>query len=40
MKEYIYGKNTVKAALQNNKKILKLYVTKNNVEFIDLAIKK
>ena len=39
MKEYIYGKNTVKAALQNNKKILKLYVIKNNVEFVDLAIK-
>lgn len=39
MKEYIYGKNTVKAALLNNKRIIKLYVSKNNDEFITLAIK-
>ena len=39
MKEYIYGKNTVKAALLNNKRIIKLYVSKNNDEFITFAIK-
>lgn len=37
MKEYIYGKNTVKEALLANKKIVKLYVTKNNEDFISLA---
>ena len=40
MKEYIYGKNTVKEALLANKKIVKLYVTKNNEDFISLAKKR
>jgi len=37
MKEYIYGKNTVKEALQTNNKIIKLFLTKNNDEFLKLA---
>lgn len=37
MKEYIYGKNTVKEALVVNKRIIKLYVTQNNNDFISLA---
>lgn len=40
MKEYIYGKNTVKEALLVNKNTVKLLVTKNNEEFINLAKKK
>ena len=40
MKEYIYGKNTVKEALLSNKNSIKLLVTKNNEEFINLAKKK
>ena len=36
MKEYIYGKNTVKEALQTNNKIIKLFLTKNNDEFLKL----
>ena len=40
MKEYIYGKNTVKEALLANKKVDKLLVTKNNEDFISLAKKK
>ncbi len=39
MKEYIYGKNTVKAALEKNNQIIRMYVTKNNNDFINLAIK-
>lgn len=37
MKEYIYGKNTVKETLQQNKRAIKLFVTKQNDEFIKLA---
>ena len=40
MKEYIYGKNTVKEAMLSNKNVSKLYVTKNNEDFISLAKKK
>ena len=40
MKEYIYGKNTVKEAMFANKNVAKLLVTKNNEEFINLAKKK
>ena len=40
MKEYIYGKNTVKEAMLANKNVGKLLVTKNNEEFINLAKKK
>ena len=40
MKEYIYGKNTVKEAMLSNKKAVKLFVSKNNEEFITLAKKK
>ena len=40
MKEYIYGKNTVKEALLASKKVSKLLVTKNNEDFISLAKKK
>lgn len=40
MKEYIYGKNTVIEALNVNKKIIKLYTTKNNEDIIALSKKK
>jgi len=40
MKEYIYGKNTVKEAMLANKSAVKLLVTKNNEDFINLAKKK
>ena len=30
----IYGKNTVLEALKNKKKIIKIYVTSNNIELI------
>lgn len=40
MKEYIYGKNTVIEALNINKKIIKLYTTKNNEDIIALSKKK
>ncbi len=39
MKEYIYGKNTVKEAMLANKRVIKLFVTKNNEEFIKVAQK-
>lgn len=39
MSEYIYGKNAVKEALINNKRIICLYVTDSNKDFIDLAKK-
>lgn len=37
MSEYIYGKNAVKEALINNKRIIVLYTPSTNKEFIDLA---
>lgn len=37
MKEYIYGKNTVKEALNANKRIVKLNATKNNEDLIQIA---
>ncbi|HHU55325.1 MAG TPA: 23S rRNA (guanosine(2251)-2'-O)-methyltransferase RlmB [Acholeplasmataceae bacterium] len=40
MSEFIYGKNPVREALNANKKIYKLYLTKNNQELIDLAKRK
>ena len=40
MKEYIYGKNTVREALNVNNRIIKLNVSKNNTELIDIAKKK
>ena len=39
MKEYIYGKNTVKAALMNSGRSCKLFTVKKNDEFINLAKK-
>lgn len=39
MKEYIFGKNTVREVLNNNKRAKKLYITKNNVELMSLAKK-
>lgn len=39
MKEYIFGKNTVREVLNNNKRAKKLYITKNNNELILLAKK-
>ena len=38
-KEYIYGKNTVKAALMNSGRSCKLFTVKKNDEFINLAKK-
>ena len=40
MKEYIYGKNTVREALNVNKRIIKLNVSKNNTDLIEIAKKK
>lgn len=40
MKEYIYGKNTVIEALNVNKRVIKLYATKNNDQIISLSKKK
>ncbi|MFA5543926.1 MAG: 23S rRNA (guanosine(2251)-2'-O)-methyltransferase RlmB [Bacilli bacterium] len=37
MSEYIYGKNAVKEALINNKRIICLYATDSNKDIIDLA---
>ena len=39
MKEYIFGKNTVKATLTSNNRALKLYATNKNDELINLAKK-
>ena len=39
MKEYIFGKNTVKATLTSNSRALKLYATNKNDELINLAKK-
>ena len=40
MKEYIYGKNTVREALNVNNRIIKLNVSKNNTDLIEIAKKK
>jgi 23S rRNA (guanosine2251-2'-O)-methyltransferase len=40
MKEYIYGKNTVREALNVNNRIIKLNVSKNNADLIEIAKKK
>src|SRR5690554_7726499 len=37
MSEYIYGKNTVREAINANKNIYKLFLTSNNKEIINLA---
>ncbi len=37
MSEYIYGKNAVKEAILNNSKIISIYLTENNDDFIKLA---
>lgn len=37
MKDYIYGKNTVREAITVNKRITMLYATKNNQDIINLA---
>lgn len=37
MKEYAYGKNTVREILSNKKRALKLFVIKNNQELINIA---
>lgn len=37
MKEYVFGKNTVREVLNNKKRALKLFVSKNNQELITLA---
>ena len=38
MKEYVFGKNTVREVLNNKKRALKLFVSKNNQELIALAV--
>lgn len=37
MSEYIYGKNTVKAAIESKKSLINLYIQDNNQELIKLA---
>lgn len=37
MSEYIYGKNTVKAAIENNKPLINLFIQDSNLELINLA---
>lgn len=37
MSEYIYGKNTVKAAIDSQKPLINLYIQESNQEFIKLA---
>ena len=39
MKEYIYGKNTVKASLLNNNRAIRLFTINKNDEFINIARK-
>jgi 23S rRNA (guanosine2251-2'-O)-methyltransferase len=40
MSEYIYGKNAVKATLENPKRVIELFVEEKEQEMIQLAIKK